>query len=124
MASACFDQLTVLGQYYASSLTSHGLLDLCSTFGLGPTWPASVIASVSAIGTSAAAATDTNIETITIFTGSATENATQSPTHSPTQSATQSATQSPTQTVTTGSGSFSLAQPSLLVWLLLWLLAL
>ncbi|CZR66535.1 uncharacterized protein PAC_16436 [Phialocephala subalpina] len=64
VASACFDQLTVRGQYYASSLTSHGLLDLCSTFGLGPTWPASVIASTSAMSTSAAAATDTNIETI------------------------------------------------------------
>jgi hypothetical protein len=115
VASACFDQLTVLGQYYASSLTSHGLLNLCSTFGLGPTWPASVIASTSAMGTSAAAATDTNIETIKSSTGSATENTTQSPTQSPPHSSTQSVTQSATQIVTTSSGSFSLAQPSLLV---------
>ena len=47
--AACFSELTVDGQYYASSITSHGLLDLCSSYKAGPTWPASVLASVSAL---------------------------------------------------------------------------
>jgi hypothetical protein len=105
VANACFDQLTVLGQYYASSLTSHGLLGLCSTYGAGPTWPASVLASISATGTPAA---ETSIGTMKTGTGNATW----------------STTQSATQSVASGSGSFSLARPSLLVWLLPWLFAL
>jgi len=36
VVTACFDKLTVLGQYYASSITSKGLLGLCSSLGLGP----------------------------------------------------------------------------------------
>jgi hypothetical protein len=112
VVSSCFDQLTVLGQYYASSLTSHGLLGLCSTYSAGPTWPTSVIANTSATTTSAATATNTSIGTINSSTGSSTVNATKSATHTT------------TQITPTSSGSFSLARPSLLVWLLPWLLAL
>jgi hypothetical protein len=108
VVSACFDQLTVLGQYYASSITSHGLLGLCSTYSAGPTWPASVIAGITATSTSAAAATNTSIGTVKSSTGSSTG----------------SATSSATQITATASGLFSLARPSLLVWLLPWLLAL
>jgi len=112
VVAACFEQLTVLGQYYASSLTSHGLLGLCSSYGAGPTWPASVLASISAAATPASS---------TGAAGSATPNATRSAVQTVTQTVTQTATQSRTS----GSGSVSLARPSLLLWLLLpWLLAL
>ena len=69
VADACFAQLTVLGQFYASSLTSHGLLGLCSTYRAGPTWPASVVASISAVGASAAL-TETQLGTPTRGSGS------------------------------------------------------
>jgi hypothetical protein len=54
VAAACFEQLTVRGQFYASSLTSHGLLGLCSTYAAGPAWPTSVLASISTVRASAA----------------------------------------------------------------------
>jgi hypothetical protein len=123
VVSACYDDLTVLGQYYASSLSSHGLLGLCSTYGLGPTWPASVLASITATATTATT-TETSIVTINNSTGSATGNSTYSATGNPTQSATHSATHSATQSTSSALGSFSLARPSFLVWLLPWLLAL
>jgi len=124
VVAACFDQLTVLGQYYASSLTSHGLLGLCSTYRAGPTWPSSVLASISATGTPAAS-TETSTGTMKSSTVSATGSATGNATTGATQTVTQTLTQSATQSPASGSGSFSLARPSLLVWLLLpWLLAL
>lgn len=115
VAAACFDQLTVLGQYYASSLTSHGLLGLCSTYKARPTWPASVLASISGTSTPAAA-TKTS-------TGTVKSSAVNAP-GSTTGSAVQSTTQSVTQSLASGSGSFTRAGPFLLVWLFPWLLAL
>jgi hypothetical protein len=120
VVGACFDQLTVAGQYFASSLSSAGLLGLCSTYGIGPTWPASVIASITAITTG----TPTPTPTPTPATTPPSIGATKGGTESATGNATQSATQSPTQSASSGSGSFSLPRPSLLVWLLPWLLAL
>jgi hypothetical protein len=116
VVSACFDHLTVLGQYYASSLKSHGLLGLCSTYGAGPTWPTSTIARVSATSTPTATVETSTVESSKV---GATGNTGGSATPSSTQSVAQSSTQSPVP----GSGSHSLAWPSLLVWLLPWLLA-
>jgi hypothetical protein len=115
VVSVCYETLMVAGQYYASSLSSHGLLGVCSTYGLGPTLSGSVIASISAT-TTPVTATDTSIGTVKSSTGSATANVTRSTTQNPIQSSTQIAA--------TGSGSSSLARPSLLMSLLAWLLAL
>jgi hypothetical protein len=115
VVSVCYESLMVAGQYYASSISSHGLLGVCSTYGLGPMWSGSVIASISAT-TTPGTATDTSIGTMKSSTGSATANVTRSTTQNPLQS--------PTQIVATGSGSSSLARPSMLMSLLAWLLAL
>lgn len=117
VVSACFDHLTVLGQYYASSLSSHGLLGLCSTYGAGPTWPTSTIAKVSATSTSTATVKTSTVKSSNV---GATGNTGSNPTLSSTQSVAQSSTQSPVP----GSGSRSLAYPSVFVWLLPWVLAL
>lgn len=115
VVSMCYETLIVAGQYYTSSLSSYRLLGVYSTYRLGPTWSGSVIASISAT-TTPVTATNTSIKTVKSSTGSATANVT--------RSTTQNLIQSPTQIVATGSGSSSLARPSLLMSLLAWLLVL
>lgn len=117
---ACYDLLTVAGQYYASSLSSHGLLGLCSSYGLGPT-TTTVPATTSATTTGTPSPTT---ETSTQTTTSGTESATGGSTSSSKSSATGTQSVTPVPSPGSGSASFSLARSSLLAWVLSWLLAL
>lgn len=108
VVAACFSELTVDGQYYASSITSHGLLDLCSSYKAGPTWPASVLASVSALVYTGTPTPDTPAPSTPapVTTGTATAVGTGLPTKSTTSS-----TVSPVP-----NAASALVRPSLETW--------